>query len=215
MENRKIDPDVFTVVMSLFGAVGTLATIADYVRGGRHHQQETDRRRRESNKKLIELSVRIEAAVNNLQADFEVVRSILWHNAPLLPPSENGPISQEPLQSPFLLGGLKLILPKSEFREFSAAHQRIASDCRAVLKDVYALVQLMHEHEIAISQDSYNRLIELQAGINRVFMERLTYVQAMTVISQIMQFASDTCRRVKQDFLPSPEGDPNALRRYG
>ncbi|MGJ4728621.1 hypothetical protein [Luteimonas sp. SDU101] len=33
MDNRKIDPDVFTVVMSLFGAVGTLATIADYVRG--------------------------------------------------------------------------------------------------------------------------------------------------------------------------------------
>ena len=69
MESRKIDPDVFTVVMSLFGAVGTLATIADYVRGGRQHRQETDRRRRENNKKLIELSVRIEAAVNNLQAD--------------------------------------------------------------------------------------------------------------------------------------------------
>jgi hypothetical protein len=215
MDNRKIDPDVFTVVMSLFGAVGTLATIADYVRGGRHQRQETDRRRRENNKKLLELSVRIEAATNNLQVDFELVRSILWHNAPLLPASESGPVSQEPLQSPFLLGGLKLILPKGDFREFSAAHQRIATDCRALLKDVYALVQLMHEYQVGISEQSYDRLVKLQAGINRVFMERLTYIEAMTVISEIMQFASDTCRQVKQDFLPSPAGDPNAMRRYG
>lgn len=215
MENRKIDPDVFTVVMSLFGAVGTVATIADYVRTGQHHRQESDQRHRKNNKKLIELSVRIEAAINNLQADFEVVRSILWHNAPMLPPSQNGPITQESLQSPFLLGGLKLILPTHDFREFSSAHQRIASDCRVVLKNIYALVQLMHESGIGISEDSYNRLVELQAGINRIFMERLNYLQAMTVISQTMQFASDTCRQVKRDFLPSPGGDPNALRRYG
>ncbi|MGJ4728622.1 hypothetical protein [Luteimonas sp. SDU101] len=164
---------------------------------------------------MLELSVRIEAATNNLQVDFELVRSILWHNAPLLPASELGPVSQEPLQSPFLLGGLKLILPKGDFREFSAAHQRIATDCRALLKDVYALVQLMHEYQVGISEQSYDRLVKLQAGINRVFMERLTYIEAMTVISEIMQFASDTCRQVKQDFLPSPAGDPNAMRRYG
>ena len=215
MDNRKIDPDVFTVALSLFGAVGTLATIADYVRGGRQHREESDRRRRENNKKLLELSVRIEAAVNNLQIDYELVRSILWHNAPLLPASESGSVKQEPLQSPFLLGGLKLILPKSDFREFSSAHQRIATDCRALLKDVYSLVQLMHEYQVGISEESYTRLVELQAGINRVFMERLTYIEAMSVISEIMQYASDTCRQVKQDFLPGTAGDPNAMRRYG
>lgn len=215
MDNRKIDPDVFTIALTLFGAVGTLATIADYVRGGKQIRQETDRRRRENNKKLLELSVRIEAATNNLQIDFELVRSILWANAPLLPASESREAANEPLQSPFLLGGLKLILPKNDFRDFSAAHQRIASDCRALLKDVYAMIQLMHEYQIGISEESYNRLVELQAGINRVFMERLTYIDAMTVISEIMQFASDTCRQVKQDFLPDSAGDPNSMRKYG
>ena len=215
MATRKIDPDVFTVTLSIFGAVGTLATIADYVRGGRVLRQESERRRRENNKQLISLSVRIEASVNNLQADYELVRSILWHNVPLLPQSEESPLSQEPLQSPFIVGGLKLLLSKRDFRDFSSAHQRIAAECRSLLKDVYSLIELMHEIEVGISQASYEQLIGLQAGVNRIFMERLTYLQALTVVSEVMQFASDTCRQVKQDFLPSPEGDPNALRRYG
>lgn len=83
------------------------------------------------------------------------------------------------------------------------------------MKDIYALVQLMHEYQIGVSPESYNRLVELQSGINRIFMERLTYDQALTVISQTMQFASDTCRQVKQDFLPTHQGDPNEIRRYG
>lgn len=115
---KKIDPDVLTVTLSIFGAVGTLATIADYVRGGSHIRQESDRRRRENNKRLIELSARIEAAVNNLQVDYELVRLILWNNVPLLPRNADSPADRKPLQSAFILGGLKLLLSKADFRDF-------------------------------------------------------------------------------------------------
>lgn len=49
---KKIDPDPFTLALSIFGAIGTLATIADYYRGGRNRTEDDERRRRKATQEL-------------------------------------------------------------------------------------------------------------------------------------------------------------------
>jgi len=51
--------------------------------------------------------------------------------------------------------------------------------------------------------------------MNRLIAERIDYAEALELYSQLLDFASAVTRRLKQEFLPSYDGTPNAQRRFG
>ncbi|CAD0303045.1 hypothetical protein [Xanthomonas hortorum] len=161
----------------------------------------------------MELAVNVEAAVNNIQVDYESVRGILWDNVPLLPNAAQ--VNDQPLNGPFLLGQLQLVLSPRDFNDFAKAHEQIASQSRDLLKATYRLVKSMHEHEVSIGEDTYNKLISLQSQINRLFMERLNYIEALEFISLLLRFSSEISAQIKQEFLPGYGNDPQRQRRFG
>ena len=208
---RKIDPDPVSVALGILGALGSLASLADYVHKVVDQHSEKKLRKRQVTQQLIELSVEIESSVNDIQAQYEKIRLLVAYNAPFLADTEGAP--QEAMSVPFVFGGLKLVLPMKDFGAFSAAHQKIAQSSRDLLKNVYRTVRTLHVSGIGISPDIYQRLIELQTMMNRLLREQLDYGSALLLYSELLAFASDVCRKLKQEFLPDHGGTPQQERR--
>ena len=206
---RKIDPDPVSVALGILGALGSLASIADYVQKVVDRRSEKGQRKRAVTQHLIELSVQIETSVNDIQAQYERIRLLVSYNAPFLP---EGQSSYDPLKSPFVFGSMKLVLTKTDFASFSAAHQKIAQASRDLLKNVYGTVRTLHASDITISTDTYQQLIELQTRLNRLLRDQLEYDDALTLYSELLNFASQVCRRLKQEFLPDYGGTPTQQR---
>ena|SRR5690606_10165917 len=213
-DNRKlIDPDPVAIALTIYGAIGTLATIADAVQTRVYRSNDQRDKQAEYSKELLRLAVDLEAAVNNLQADYETIKDIFYSNLGLLPNQEQ--IDAGSLGDEFVLGQFKLVLKPRDFQSFARAHQQIAKQSLDVIRDTYSLVAAIRNHEVGLDTETFEKLVDLRAKINRLVGNRLTYEDGLQLISELIHFSSDVCRDIKQNFLPGPRSTPQRRRMGG
>jgi hypothetical protein len=211
-DRKLVDPDPVAVALGIFSAIGTIAAIADAAQNGVYRANDQREKLAGRSRDILRIAVNLEAAVNDLQVDYETIKSLFYANLDLLPNQEQ--VVAGALGDPFLLGQFKLVLSHADFRAFSRAHEGIAKRSAEIIGSSYDLISAMRDQQIGLSEETFEKIVSLRVGVNRMLSNRLPYDEALDVISELIGFSSQACRDIKQEFLPGSPPSPQR-RRFG
>ena len=185
-----IDPDPFSVFLTIAGFLGSVASLAGYIEFKKQLREQNSETYFKNLNEARDLLMTMEVDTMQIETSLRKLELILERGT-----SDQRTLHLAALQ--FQFGTAKPIFTLQGFNKYDEILLEINRMVGRSFETISKLLQRLYNLNVQFGSDTYEGLIDLQNRLNAVLHAQVTYSDAFRLYYEIIVFSKDLLRRVR------------------
>ena len=195
-----IDPDPFSIILSILGALGSVASIVSL--GKQHYEKQHQLKlSKEIRSQLLDIIGSMDASISVIEAQFErIILTIQMAKGGWSSDMGSMVLPEDYEKAPSKLGGISLYLPERMLKDLKRTHLKILSESKNLVDKTYRIITVAERYDLALSHDTHLMLEKFQDELNKVFSESSQFKKSTIKCRDAILVGREAIKMLKEDI---------------